>query len=808
MNAIRRTLVWVFWFMASLQGLAQAYIDVAPSLGVNVLFNSQDNWGSGVSFYDFDQDGWDDLTFCKESDSILFFKNVGGTFIQQPSYIYGWGRVKTVIWVDFDNDGDMDLFSTSYEGKHKLYANNGSFLFTDISIQAGLNITNTNGYGVSFADYDGDGFLDIYVCNYETFGDATTPHKLNQLYKNNGNGTFTNVTLQAGVGDGFQPSFQGCWFDYDEDGLIDLYVINDRGLWNNSLYKNNGNGTFTNVAAQAGALVAGMDPMTNSVGDYDNDGDFDIFMTNTGGPTHPVKLLTNNGNGTFTENAAALGVIMPHWSWGGLWVDYDNNGYQDLYAVTAQPGTVIPQVNNFFFVNNSGTGFSQSNQIFSSNPNIKSYSLAKGDFNNDGFYDILQLNNQPAYSSLWQNQGGGGNFIKFTLQGVVSNRMAVGSLIRIYAGGNMYTRFTHCGENYVSQDSQHMIVGIGSAQTVDSLVIRYPSGYYERFYNLPANHQFHFIEGETYTASLSANGSLYLCENGSVTLSAGSHHTYLWNTGSTDSSITVTEPGLYFVTVQNAWGLSAQSDTLSVTQLTPQDFIVEVENPSCFGASDGSLYLNSANFPPGYSIVWSTGFSGNHLQNLGDGLYTFVYSDSWGCESVGSYILTEPPPLLSNVNVINETEAGNGSVSFDVLGGTPPYNFLLNGIPVNNPATNLSAGTYQLIITDQNGCLWEITFIIQGINNTQLEESVSETWNWYPNPIKQGEIGILHMPVSGEKLQVSVYNLLGIELAGFEFENNISGELSIPIPSLAKGTYIITVRNRFMEKNFRVVVAE
>ena len=147
--------------------------------------------------------------------------------------------------MDYDNDGDNDLFITATNGLARLLNNDGLFNFTDVSIAAGLSGFNTNNFGVSFGDYDRDGHLDFYLARYSMTGNVNDPNQTNALYKNNGDGTFTNVTAAAGVGNGIQPSFMGVWIDVDHNSWPDLYVINDRVLWGNALYLNNGDGTFT-----------------------------------------------------------------------------------------------------------------------------------------------------------------------------------------------------------------------------------------------------------------------------------------------------------------------------------------------------------------------------------------------------------------------------------------------------------------------------------------------------------------------------------------------------------------------------------
>ena len=351
---------------------AQLFENNAPQQGIDILVQS-DLFGSGISSYDIDQDGWDDLTFCMRNDSLVFYRNIEGQFVRSPSFLYAAGETKHVLWVDYDNDGDLDLTVTTWEGTYRLYRNDGNFAFTDISVEAGLaqNIENT--YGASWADYDRDGDLDMYVCLYEYEGNQTNFPRFNHLYRNNGDGTFTDVSLEAGVSDGIQMSFQAVWLDHDEDGWPDLYVINDR-WFSNSLYRNNGDGTFTDITAVSGTGVVGQDPMTASVADLDNDGDLDIYMTNTGWFDKVGMLLVNNGDGTFSELGIPYGVNIDTWSWGATWVDVDNDSWQDLYVTTSMPNG--PVMDNVLYHNNEGISFSNSPWLFEGDHNARSFAVS------------------------------------------------------------------------------------------------------------------------------------------------------------------------------------------------------------------------------------------------------------------------------------------------------------------------------------------------------------------------------------------------------------------------------------------------
>ena len=247
--------------------------DVASNLGVDYSYGDSE-YGGGVSFADFNNDGWDDLTYATEEGSeIYFLKNNEGTF----SYITINGisntfKTKQVLWVDYDNDGDKDFFVTGLEGVNKFYRNDGDMNFTDISSTIGIFQTDFFTYGASFGDIDNDGDLDLFISN-------RSPDDHNYLYRND-SGTYVDITNTSGISLEGQLSFCSIFFDYDKDGLQDIYVSNDKEENINRLYRNLGDGVFQDVSLTSNAGI-NISAMTTTLGDYNNDGWFDIYITNT-----------------------------------------------------------------------------------------------------------------------------------------------------------------------------------------------------------------------------------------------------------------------------------------------------------------------------------------------------------------------------------------------------------------------------------------------------------------------------------------------------------------------------------------------
>lgn len=295
--------------------------------------------GFGCAWADYDDDGDLDLYVvnANSQQDFLWQNNSDGTF-KQVAQAVGMGEYSNnygAAWTDYDGDGRLDLFLAG--GEHnKLYHNLGNGTFSNVTAAAGLDETAPAGYGVAWGDYDGDKDMDLFV----------TSSKSDHLYRNNGNGTFTNVTAEAGVADAAN-GMGAAFCDYDNDGDLDLYVAN-YGKAQDFLYRNNGDGTFAQVAEKSGMADAESGRGV-AWGDYDNDGDFDLFVATDGGQL-PL-LYRNNGNGTFTHVTKPEGMASGGWGIGAAWVDYDNDGDVDLYL-----GTQVTHLDLLF--HNRDTGVS------------------------------------------------------------------------------------------------------------------------------------------------------------------------------------------------------------------------------------------------------------------------------------------------------------------------------------------------------------------------------------------------------------------------------------------------------------------
>ncbi|SDS53516.1 Por secretion system C-terminal sorting domain-containing protein [Formosa sp. Hel1_31_208] len=460
--------------------------DQATILGANIT-TGLTFLGNGLSFYDFDNDGWDDLTITTGSgDDVRFLKNSNGIFVEQNfsglSFNY---ETKSVTWVDFDNDGDNDLFVTSTTVGNKLLENTGSMTFQDITATSGITINNLYTYGASWGDYNNDGFLDVFLSN-------RTSIVTNKLYKNDGDGTFTDVTLQSGID--LNPAFSFCsaFLDINNDGYQDIYVSNDKLSYENKLYKNNGDGTFSDISVSSGTNVL-IDAMSVTVGDYNADGFFDIYVTNNPGGN---VLLRNNGDETFTNVAGATGTSFDSIGWGASFFDADNDMDLDLYVSGQLDGSVPSLLSAAFYENDTNSSFVLNNSSFPGD-NRSSYSNATGDINNDGLIDLVVSNNDNDDIFLWKNMSSNSlNWIKLKLIGTQSNRNAIGAKIEISINDNKQYRYTFCGEGYMAQSSNSVHFGLGTHTVIDYIKINWPSGVEEIFYNIQSNQTLNIVEGD------------------------------------------------------------------------------------------------------------------------------------------------------------------------------------------------------------------------------------------------------------------------------------------------------------------------
>ncbi len=523
--------------------------------------------GGGASFCDFNGDGWEDLTIASQvGDLIAFYENREGTFVKIPPLIDNTDEVKQILWADIDNDGDKDLFITTLRAPNRLYENRGNMQLVDITAAAGLSLAPIDSYGACIGDFDRDGWLDIYVTQRGIY----FPGNENFLYKNNGNGTFTDVTaLSQTRTPGIAP-FCASFFDLNNDLWPDIYIAQDR-MRGNTLLRNNGNVTFSNISEAASANLR-MDAMGIAVGDYNCDGYQDIYISNT---PHGNRLLQNRGNETFVEVAETCGVLFESTAWGCQFFDADNDGWEDLYV----SGMVVTSsnVSSLFYRNLGGSHFEVPDAGFVGDT-VSSFGNAVGDFNHDGALDLIVVNTGIYKVQLWKNTGVTNEWLKLKLEGVMSNRDAIGVRVDLFAGGHRQMRYVHCGISFLGQNTETLHFGLNDRQMVDSVIITWPTGHVDRLYDIESRQVIYLKEGAT------TSGEIYV------------------------------EPGL---------------NTTRVTEIIPDEAFRVFPNPTS-GAL--TIELEQAYFPATLKLwditgrmIWQTPFSHSkksiELPDLSSGIY-------------------------------------------------------------------------------------------------------------------------------------------------------------------------------------------
>jgi hypothetical protein len=489
--------------------------------------------GCGVAFLDYDNDGWLDLFVLNGTrlegappgtTNRLYKNNRDGTFtdVTEKAGLTRTGWASAVTVGDYDNDGFEDLFVTYY-GHNVLYHNNGDGTFTDVTEQAGLRQEAVRyGSGCTWVDYDRDGHLDLFVASYldttleelpkpgentdcrwkgvpVNCGPRGLPTGFVQLFHNNGDGTFTDVSKQSGVAAaaGSYP-MTAVAADYDNDGWPDIYVACDSTpSW---LFRNQHDGTFREEGLERGVALSedGMEQagMGVGVGDYDLDGNLDIFKTHFSDDTN--VLYANDGQGYFNDVTirAGIGVETRYVAWGTGMIDLDNDGFPDLFVVT---GSVYPEVEQklpdypfhtprLVFRNLGDGRFEELIEEAGSGVAAEhsSRGCAFGDFDNDGDMDILVMNMNEPPSLLRNDLSGDGHWLKVLLVGVKSNRSAIGARVTIRYGRRTQAQEVTAQSSFYSANDRRLHFGLGGESSAD-LTIRWPTGETEKIPNVAAD---------------------------------------------------------------------------------------------------------------------------------------------------------------------------------------------------------------------------------------------------------------------------------------------------------------------------------
>lgn len=524
---------------------AVTFVDATDEAGIRFQHSSgtrssllPEDMGSGAAFADIDNDGDLDLYIVNiprpltqdtnvgnPKTDVLYRNNADGTFtditdsagVGHPGYGMG------CVFADYDGDGNLDLYVTNY-GANVLYHNNGDGTFSDITKTAGVGCELWS-TGAAFADVDADNDLDLYVCNYVTYDlekleqlqaeslqsgkpvpSALNPHVFepqdNVFYRNNGDGTFSDVTTEVGIAAPGGRSMQCLFSDFDNDNDLDLYVANDTSV--NYVYRNEGNGAFTDVSnASWAADFRGSMGLT--AGDYDGDGDTDLFMSHWIDEENALyrNLLKEDPSSEHIRfvdesySAMLAEVSIKHIGWGTALFDYDNDGDLDIFVTNGStfqelndPEVLIPQADALYRNNGDGTftDVSESTGI-ATLPTRVGRGATFGDYDNDGDVDIFIVNNY-APPTLLRNDGGNRNgWLHVELVGIDGNRNAIGAKIQLKTADQTQIREVYAGESYMSSNSFIAEFGVGNATMIETLQVTWLNGETRVLHNIPANQQ-------------------------------------------------------------------------------------------------------------------------------------------------------------------------------------------------------------------------------------------------------------------------------------------------------------------------------
>ncbi len=500
------------------------FLDIADTSGLGKFVHTEggsgrkyfiEQMGSGVALLDYDGDGWMDVYFAsgaplpgykgEKSSNHLFRNKHDGTFedVTEKAGV-GCGSYSTGVAVgDFDNDGKPDLYVCGYKENH-LFHNNGNGTFTDVTTKAGVRGGRLSS-SAAWMDYDGDGYLDLFVCNYVKYNieddlncSKFPGHKSYcgpnlydpdtcMLFHNNGDGTFIDVSEKAGITKGHGNSLGVAWVDYNNDNLPDIFVANDQSP--NFLWRNNGDGTFTEVGQEVGIAFGeqghAQAGMGVDVGDYDNDGKPDMLVTNF---SEEANALYHNQGEMFRDEAFPSGMgtkTLMFLAFGTGFLDYDLDGWQDMFFAN---GHVLDDIASY----SDSVTWKQSNQLFH---NLKNHTFEEvseptgvsvgkhvgrgatfGDLFNRGRTDIIVNVVREKPIVLRNDCVANANWLELDLHASFGNPQAIGAKVWVTAGGSTQFRYIHTGGSYASSLDSRPLFGFGSTQTVDTVKIRWASG--------------------------------------------------------------------------------------------------------------------------------------------------------------------------------------------------------------------------------------------------------------------------------------------------------------------------------------------
>jgi hypothetical protein len=577
---------------------------------------------------DMDQDGLDDIVRVTSAGIYIDYQNANGSF---TPFFQSMSIVNLPSWsicaADIDGNGHTDLVLGAGNALSFVYASDDGSSFTEDAFPEYIFTQRT-----TFCDIDNDGNLDSFCCHDV---DLSHPYR-------NVNGVleldFSLInTLDAGG------NYAAIWCDYDNDWDSDLYITKCRGgapvgdpQRINLLYRNDGDGVFTSVGPEAN-MDDGDQSWATVFEDFDNDGDFDSFTVNHAWAN---RLMENNGDGTFTDiiegsgiNASDLGA------WNCDAGDFDNNGFVDIFS----------EMSTEMYWNNGDGTFTGQSLAFNSG--------GIGDFNNDGFLDVVTGN------TIYQNQTNANNWVKFNLEGLMSNKSAVGARVEIYGSWGIQIREVRAGESFDPASSLITHFGLGTADAITSVVVKWPSGMVTTIENPAINTTHDILEVGCLLDPISVivDGNTEICEGQSVTLTAPAGASYSWNNGATTQTIEASNNANYSVIVFDEAGCAAISNDVSITVITEETPVISALGETFF-CQGGSVVLSST---VGASYNWSNGQSAQSIEVTESGTYAVniegaCTGTALSSNTIDVTVLAAPAPVASDVTI---GEAGTATLT-------------------------------------------------------------------------------------------------------------------------------------------------
>ena len=626
------------------------FTEVGASTGVAFLHDGDSvadmGMGTGAAWFDYDNDGDLDLYVTQRTGANKLFRNNGnGTFTDVAAaagVADASGDGAGVAVADYNNDGCRDLYLANGDGD-KLFRNNCNGTFTDVTAGSGLEASEERrGTTASWGDYDGDGFVDLYVSNHMAIGGNTVTGATEQIkaqdyiFRNNGDGTFTDVsdmlmgTSRQGMG------FGGFWTDFDNDGDLDIFVVHDCPFDFTTpqlMYRNDGgtNGatdwTFTEVSAAIGTNYC-QNGMGLAIGDYNRDGNMDYFLSDNGGNGNvPVgqisiagSLLLRNNGGTFTDATATADVNSREWSWGANFLDVNLDGWQDLFLAAGAMNTFDPVPNSLWMNNGDGTFTDVTAQGGGIIDTERTRTSVYGDYDGDGAPDMF-LVNYAGTTKLFRNNASDGNHLVVDLVGVVSNRDGIGAKIQINTpdGGTQYFE-TRSGSSLGGGDDLAAYFGLGNNATVTNMTITWPSGIVQSLSGIAANQRMTVVEeipasGDLFTDVSAAVGLGFNHDGNLVAADMGMGTGAAWFDYDNDGDMDL------YITMRVGANRLYRNDNGVFTDVAAAAGVASMEDGSGVAAGD---FNND-----GWIDLYLANSYGDQLyQNNGDGTFTDISAGS------------------------------------------------------------------------------------------------------------------------------------------------------------------------------------